>query len=162
MDDILIKSNQHWILRVSDGNNFRNSKYPFWGVKRGRNDCIKTIVLKFTQGDILWFMTNKQYGGKLIGVAEYTCYYDKEDEPLIKVKTYSNNEQNWKGEDDWSIQIHYKNLYMTEKQNIYACIKCAGSILKYTTFIDKIDDNLYEHYKNFKYYAEPKQMNMII
>lgn len=27
---------QHWIIRVNNGENFRNSKYPFWGVKRGR------------------------------------------------------------------------------------------------------------------------------
>jgi hypothetical protein len=37
---------KHWIIRVNDGDNFRNSKYPFWGVKRGKNNCIKTIVEK--------------------------------------------------------------------------------------------------------------------
>jgi len=46
-------SQQHWIIRVQDGGNFRNSKYPFWGVKRGKNNCIKTIVNnKFKKGDI--------------------------------------------------------------------------------------------------------------
>ena len=35
-----------WIIRVNDGENFHNSKFPFWGVKRGRGGCIKTIVKK--------------------------------------------------------------------------------------------------------------------
>ena len=54
---------KHWLIRVQDGENFRNSKYPCWGVKRGNQDCIKTIVNKFKKGDILWFMTSKKYGG---------------------------------------------------------------------------------------------------
>ena len=70
----------HWIFRVNDGENFRNSKFPFWGVKRGRNNCIKSIIQKIKLGDILWFMTSKPYGGKLIGMAEFTGFYDRNDE----------------------------------------------------------------------------------
>jgi hypothetical protein len=70
---------KHWLIRVQDGENFRNSKYQFWGVKRGSGGGIKTIVNKIQKGDILWFMTSKQYGGKLIGMCEYTCYYDRDD-----------------------------------------------------------------------------------
>ena len=58
---------KHWLIRVQDGENFRNSKYQFWGVKRGSGGGIKTIVNKIQKGDILWFMTSKPYGGKLIG-----------------------------------------------------------------------------------------------
>ena len=126
----------HWIIRVGDGKNFRNSKFPFWGVKRGRCNCIKTIVKKIKQGDILWFMTSKKYGGKLIAMGEYTHYYDRKDEPLIKINTFSNIEQNWKGNDEWDIQIHYTNLYITEKQNLEACIQCGAIIMKYEKFID--------------------------
>ena len=150
------QESKHWIIRVKDGVNFKNSKYPFWGVKRGNHGCIKTIVNKIKKGDILWFMTSKKYGGKLIGMSEYTYYYDRQDEPLISMNTFSNKEQNWEGDEDWDIQIHYENLYITEKQNIEASIQCGGIILEYETFKDKILDNLYEHYKNFKYYAEPK------
>tara|TARA_B110000902_G_C14157421_1_gene531964 strand:- start:392 stop:850 length:459 start_codon:yes stop_codon:yes gene_type:complete len=146
----------HWLIRVKDGENFKNSKYPFWGVKRGHGGGIKTIVNKIKIGDILWFMTSKKYGGKLIGMSEYTSYYDRYDEPLISIHTYSNIEQNWKGDEDWSIQIHYTNLYSTEKQNIGAVIQCSGVILKYETFKDKGLPDLYKHYKNFKYYAQPK------
>ena len=147
---------KHWLIRVQDGENFRNSKYQFWGVKRGSGGGIKTIVNKIQKGDILWFMTSKQYGGKLIGMCEYTCYYDRDDEPLIPIHTYSNNEQNWKGDEDWGIQIHYTNLYITEKQNLGAVIRCGGIILEYETFKDRGLPDLYNHYKNFKYYAEPK------
>ena len=151
-----IQESKHWLIRVQDGENFRNSKYPFWGVKRGNHGCIKTIVNKIKKGDILWFMTSKKYGGKLIGMSEYTCYYDRDNEPLIPIHTYSNREQNWKGEENWSIQIHYQNLYITEKQNIKAVIQCGGIILEYETFKDRGLPDVYTHYKNFKYYAEPK------
>ena len=150
---------KHWLIRVNDGENFRNSKYPFWGVKRGKGGSIKTIVNKIKKGDILWFMTSKKYGGKLIGMSEFTNYYDKQNEPLIRVNTYSNKEQNWKGTDNWDIQIHYKNLYVTEKQNIEASIQCGGIILEYETFRERGLPDLYNHYNNFKYYAEPKIFN---
>tara|TARA_X000000368_G_scaffold273564_1_gene216920 strand:+ start:275 stop:745 length:471 start_codon:yes stop_codon:yes gene_type:complete len=147
---------KHWLIRVQDGENFRNSKYPSWGVKRGRGGNIKTIVNKIQEGAILWFMTSKKYGGKLIGVCEYTGYYDRDDERLIPMYTYSNNEQNWKGDADWDIQINYTNLYITEKQNLGAVIQCGGIILEYETFKDRGLPDLYNEWKNFKYYAEPK------
>jgi hypothetical protein len=146
----------YWIIRVNDGENFRNSKHPFWGVKRGKNGCIKTVVTKIKHGDILCFLTSKPHGGKIIGMGEYCGFYDRHDEPLVKINTKTNEEQNWKGDEAWDIQIHYSQLYITEKQNITGCIQCAGNILQYERFKDKINSNLYEHYKNYKFYAEPK------
>lgn len=146
----------HWIFRVNDGNNFRNSIYPFWGVKRGKNGCMKTIITKIKPGDILWFMTSKAFGGKLIGMSEYCGFYDRNDEPLLHINTKTNEEQGWKGDECWDIQIHYFNLYITEKQNITACIQCGSNILEYETFKHKISSDLYEHYKNYKFYSEPK------
>ena len=46
----------------------------------------------------------------------------------------------------WNIQIHYKNLYITEKQNIRAVIQCGGIILEYETFKDRGLPDLYYHY----------------
>ena len=90
-------------------------------------------------------------------MSEYTCYYDRADEPLIPVHTYSNKDQCWTGEGLWSIQMHYKNLYIiTERENIKGVIQCAGSILEYDTFKDKGLPDLYNHYNMFKKYAEPK------
>lgn len=149
-----------WIIRVNDGKNFRNSKFPIWGVKPGRGGCIKTIVeKKMREGDILCFMTNKKYGGKIIGMSEYCGFYDRDDEPLIKINTVTNKEQNWEGDQKWSIQINYCNLYITEKQNITGCIQCGGIILEYEKFKDKIHGDLYVHHENFEFYAEPKIFN---
>jgi hypothetical protein len=117
---------------------------------------MKTIVTKIKQGDILWFMTSKLHGGKLIGMSEYIGFYDRNDEPLLQINTKTNEEQNWKGNDSWDIQIHYCNMYITEKQNITGCIQCGGNILEYETFKHKINGDLYEHYKNYKFYAEQK------
>lgn len=144
----------HWIIRVGDGENLKRSKYPFWGVKRGLNNNVKSIVKKFKEGDVLWFLTNKKFGGKVIKMAEYDKFYDRQDEPFFTINTYSNIEQNWIGDDSWDIQIHYKNIYMTEKQNIDISIQCAANILKYETFKDRIKYNLYEEYNNFIHYAE--------
>jgi hypothetical protein len=145
----------HWIIRVADGANFRNSKMPFWGVKRGPGGGIKTIVKKMKPGDVLWFMTAKAHGGKMIGMAEYDKFYDRADEPLLPIHTTSNEEQGWDGDDDWDIQMHYFNLYNTEKQNITACINCPATIMQYDTFKDKVNGDLKIHYDGFKFYAEP-------
>jgi hypothetical protein len=150
--------NTHWIIRVSDGINFKKSKYPFWGVKR--KGGIKCLVEQMKKGDILWFLTNKTYGGIFIGMAEFVCFYDRKDEPLIQINTYSNEEQGWLGNEDWDIQIHYTNYYNTERQNITAIIPCSAVIMNYNNNVfvfNRIQDNLFEHYKNFVYYAEPKE-----
>ena len=145
-----------WIFRVGDGVNFKNSKQPFWGVKRGKNGCIKTVVKKLNVGDVCIFLTSKSYGGNVIGIAEYTGFYDREDEPLIPIHTSTNEEQNWIGDDPWDIQIHYTNLYLTEKQKITACIQCGGIIMEYSKFQDNFNGDMRIHYANFKLYAEPK------
>ena len=145
----------HWIIRVGDGINFKNSKYPFWSIKKGYGGGIKTLASKIKRSDILWFVTNKKYGGYLIGMAEFINMFDKDDEPLVEINTHSNLKQNWVGNDTWKLQLNYKNLYNTEKQKIQCIIQCASNILNYETFKEKIRDNLYEHYKNFIYYAEP-------
>jgi len=147
---------KHWLIRVQNGENFRNSIHDFWGVKRGSGGGIKTIVEKMKPGDILWFIKSLKYGGNISGMAEYTRWYDRDMEPLVPIHTYSNKDQNWKGDEDWSIQIHYKNLYITEKQDIKAVIQCAGTILDYDTFKERGLPDLHYHYKMFKFYAEPK------
>ena len=151
---------QYWLIRVGDGKNLRNSNYPFWGVKQR----FKGNVNKMRAGDVLLFITSKQgdESGKVIAMGEYTEYYDRHEEPLLQIHTKTNVEQNWTGGEDWSIQIHYKNLYITERQNIKVCIAHPSVILNYETFKSKINDDLIEHYKNFKYYTEPKEFSKIM
>ena len=80
-----IIENQHWIIRVDDSINFKNSKKSIWGINRGNNNIKSIVQNKLKEGDILWFLTPEQYGKKVIGIAEYTHYYDSEEEPLIKL-----------------------------------------------------------------------------
>lgn len=150
---------KHWLIRVKDGENFRKSKYPFWGVKRGKYNCLKSLVKKISKGDIIWFFTNSDHGGKAIGMAEYVEFYDREDEPLFPINTFTNIEQGWEGDGEWDLQLHYTNLYNTEKQDIKIRIQCANTVLVYDTWKDKIKDDLILHYNNFKFYAEPIKKN---
>jgi hypothetical protein len=148
-------NSKHWLIRVKDGINFKNSKYNIWGSKRGRHDCIKTIIKKIKPEDILWFFTSKNFGGRCIGMAEYTNFFDRNDEPLVSFHTYGNKELGWNGDEEWDIQLHYKDLYITEKQDIKIVIQCAGTVMEYDTFKKKIKDDLYMHYKNYCFYCEP-------
>ena len=143
---------RHWIVRVKDGENFRNSKFPFWGVKRGhgREGAIKTIVRKIKPGDILWFLCSKDYGGKFIAVSEYSGFYDRRDEPFLPVNTLSNEEQGWRGNEAWDIQMHYSNIHKIEHLNRTEIIKCGGTILEYNTFKNKMDTDLHQLYKKLK------------
>ena len=159
MDNIDYKNDtdkNHWIIRVADGKNFKNSIHPFWGIKKGRHGCIKSLFInQVKEGDILWFCTNKANGGKAIGMAEYTRFYDRDDEPLIKINTYSNKDQGWEGDDDWSLQIHYIKLYNIENQNIKVILTGPSPIIKYKPYKEhqKNIDNLYKHYKGFSFYG---------
>ena len=67
---------------------------------------------------------------------------------------------------DWSIQIHYKNLYNTEKQNLKMILQCGAVIMEFTqvnkngepSIFARLGDKcpkLYTHYQNYKFYAEP-------
>jgi hypothetical protein len=143
----------HWILKVADGENFKNSKIPFWGLKAGKNDVVKNSALKIKEGDILWFLCNKSNDNKIIGMATFTKLLDKRDELLIQIKTTSCIEQGWDG-DDWDIELHYTNLYNTEKQNIKIDEKLGQfPITNYYNNKDKINEDLEKHYNGFKYYG---------
>jgi len=140
---------EHWIIRVGNGKNFKNSKYPFWGLKSG----IKNQSLKINEGDILWFLSNKSNDNKIIGMATFTKLLDKRNEPLIQIETHNCIEQGW-DDNVWELELHYTNLYYTEKQNIKIDAKLGQNpILNYNKNIDKIKVDLYNHYNGFKLYG---------
>lgn len=153
--DTIINNPELFIIRVGNGRNFKNSVNPFWGVKRGAGGGIKTIVEKIPIGAILCFFTSKEYGGNIIGMAEYTGLYDRSDEPIHPFYTCTCDAQGWVGEDDWALQLHYTNLYNTERQQIKICLQWGGIIGEYKTFRDRIADDLYLHYRNFVFYSSP-------
>jgi hypothetical protein len=134
-----------YIIRVMDGFNLRNSKYPYWGVKRTGGQ--KSIVQKMEKGDVLCFLTSKPNGGKVIAMAKFTAYYDREDEPLIPVNTVSNEEQGWVGGQAWDIQIHYDLLRYTDDYDIQGCIAHPASILKYDSYKEHFNQDLFAMYE---------------
>ena len=146
----------HWLIRVGDGYNLKHGKHAIWGVKRGKNDSVKSRIQKnFNSGDIIWFITNKEHGGKIIAMVEYIHFYDREEETLININTITNEEQGWKGDALWDIQINFKNYYDVEKHNFDISIACAANILSYTTFKEKgkISHDLEMEYQLIKKYA---------
>ena len=145
---------KHFVINVGNGVNFKASLHPVWGMDRGVNDHIqKYIVNNFKVGDILWFCTNK---GQTVGMGEYKCFFDKKDEPLIKLNTYESNEQNWIGEGNCDIQIHYINFYDTQRQDIKVHAPNNFPISIHTSTCEDKSDDLYKHYEGFKMYGSPK------
>ena len=167
-----------WMVRVNDGENFRaSSRFNMWGMisttKAGKKvGDITTIKNRWEQGDILCFITNKQNGGKIIAIAEYDNYYERKEEVLAHVNTYSNLDAGWAGDDDWGFQITYKNLYMgiaVDKHHFGVSMQKAGSTCPFNQeIVNKFKDpnNLYfkcsdsvlavsDHYAMMKIYAEP-------
>ena len=144
-----------FIIRVGDGNNFENSRHPIWGLKSIHKGMVKNIK----KGDTIAFLQSKNYGGRILGFAEFVKWDNRIYEPLLSINTYSNEEMGWEGNEDWNIQIHYKNLYISKKVNIQVIIQCGATILNYKTFKDKNQDlpDLYHHYNNLKIYAETKK-----
>ncbi len=122
----------HWIIRVKDGQNLLNSTYPIWGVK----SAVKGHVKKLQKGDFLWFLTNKNCGGKFIAVAQYTEYFIRNAETLIQQKTFTNEDMNWTGDEDWCIQLHYINMQKLEQteKNMDISISCPAVIMNYQKF----------------------------
>ena len=144
---------EHWIICVGDGKNFKNSKYPFWGLKSGKYNNIKNKALTINEGDILWFLCNKSNDNKIIGMATFTKLLDKRDEPLLQIETCSCIDQGWDN-DVWDIELHYTNLYYTEKQNIKIDAKLGQfPIRNYNSNRAKIKEDLYNHYNGFKLYG---------
>lgn len=149
----MITDRQHYIVRVGDGVNFLASRENFWGFNK-KEPGMKTRIKKLKNGDVLYFITSKKFGGNVIGIGEYTgTFYDREDEPLLLIHTKSNKEQGWDGDDEWKLQVHYRNLYLPKMIKINCIVSCASSLLSYRTFKDRINEDLPLHWNMFKKYG---------
>ena len=151
---------QHWLLRVGDGENFKNSsKLRIWGIK-ATPKCGEPFIKNVRKNDILWFVTNKSKG-LLIAVATFKSSNERELGPLISI-TRTNRELNWSGGDDvdtgdddydggWNIEIHYKDLYNITSCNLLSKILSPLTIRKYNP--EKCHVDLKSEYPNIKKYA---------
>ena len=148
------------MIRVGDGDNFKNStRHCTWGFKKSGGQLGK--VKKIKAGDLLCFSTSNKHagGGYIIGIGVFVESYDRDDEPLIKINTKTNDELGWSGTENWAIQIKYKNLVNTSGREFMKTIyRSSGSICNYDKLIAAEkhtlpDEEIRVLYKNFLKYG---------
>ena len=122
-------STTNWLLRISDGENFRrSSKSKIWGIK-SPPPAGKHFVNNVKQGDRLWFVTGKSHG-MTIAVATYKHHKARELGPLVNV-SMTNEELGWTGPDDWDTEVHYTDLYDISECDLLTRIEGPLTIRKY-------------------------------
>ena len=139
LDEILIMkemkilaSKNHWLLRIGNGNNFKNSsRFNIWGVKQTTNS--KSFEKLVKKGDVLWFIVSRN-NGQAIAFAEYINHNER---------TKTDQELGWESEPNshnWTIEINYENLTNVEDKNLYTCI--VGQNVNIRKYNDKCKINL--------------------
>ena len=130
----------HWLVRIGDGNNFKNSsKSNIWGVKSTKNVINFENLVKC--GDVLWFVVSNN-NGKVIAFAEYVSH---------NKRTKTNEELGWEinnNSSNWDIEINYKNRMDVEKDNYLTCI--LGQNVNVRRYNNKCKINLPQIYKGLK------------
>ena len=145
----------HYILRVGDGNNFKNSSnVSIWGVK-SRN---KSFLKKVKEGDKLWFIKNKEkgdiYNGKTIAVAEFVSKNERVIGPLISI-TPNNDELGWDDKGEFcDVEIHYNNLYNLTDCNLFTGQNNQTTICEYDNIKDGLLVNLIVEYEYISKYSK--------
>jgi hypothetical protein len=118
---------KHWLLRIGDGNNFKNSiQHNIWGLKEINS---KSFIKEVKENDVLWFIPTNS-NGLLAYVAEYKCSYKENDAN----NTYDINNLWHKYadySDTWNIIIEYKNLKNISNRNILSNIKGNSTLRRY-------------------------------
>jgi hypothetical protein len=148
-DILMIESKTllHHVVNVKTGYNFKMGKYPFWGMS---SDYRLYIANFMNPGDVIWFCTETGNDTlKVIRMAEYTHYHDVINEPLFRLNIIEREKQNWDENVMNDIQIHYKNIYDTGKQNIF--IKYSETDI--FAYSNDYGGELYKHYGGFIYYG---------
>ena len=142
------KTSLHHIINVGNGNNYRKSVYPFWGLSKNTRNYIRNFM---NVGDVLWFCQDFGKDLKVIGMAEYTHKYDIMDEPLIPMNIIEREKQNWDSTVSNEIQIYYKEIYDTSRQNL----RIEKTDQEIFTYSNEYGGDLYKHYGGFKFYGKP-------
>ena len=127
-----LDSKNHWLLRIGNGNNFKNSsRFNIWGVTQTTNS--KSFEKLVKKGDVLWFIVSKK-NGQAIAFAEYINHNErtKTDEELgWELETNSRN---------WTIEINYEKLTNVEDKNLFTCI--VGQNVNIRKYNEKCKINL--------------------
>lgn len=148
--------NNHYILRVGNGENFINGNTRcLWAVK----DSHKSFLEKVKKGDKLWFIRSKTpedtHSGKIIAVADFEYKNERIVGPLVSF-TPSNEELNWTGSEGGfcNIEIHYTNLYNLTALKLYSGQRGQCVVVNYNNIKEKLLVNLIEEYERIVYYSQ--------
>ena len=150
---ISTKMTTDWLLRCSDGGNFkRSSKHGIWGIQTTKNRNGVHFINNVKPGDRLWFIKSNSRG-KIIAVATYRSNNKREIGPLLDI-TMTNQELGWYGSGTkWTAdtEVHYTNLYGLNKCELLTHIKGNASIRR---FNEKCRVNLPVEYSNIMRYSK--------
>ena len=122
----------HWYVRIHDGKNFKASmKKGLWALKSFACDG-KCFLSNAVEGDILWFILGKPYGGKIYAVATFVKTVKRETGPLISV-TLTDEDIGWEAGpngSNWDTEIHFNESYLIESLHLIHNAKCQSSIFR--------------------------------
>ena len=140
---------KHWLIRVGDGENFKNSsKHGIWGCKSSTS---KTFLKDIAIGDKLWFITNKSQG-QIIAAATFESHNKRILGPLVKL-SMSDEELKW-ANTEFDTEIQYSNLYNLNECKLNINIKSTILITKYINDTNKYDIDLSQEYKYIVKYSK--------
>ncbi len=116
--------NSNFIIRISDGENFKRSvTKKIWGIKTKTTDnkTINSNIYKLKPGDKLWFAKSGK-DNKIAYIATFVKAAPRQLGPLIDI-SLNNNEIGWvdpqpNGVCDWDVELHYKDLYYVSDLNL--------------------------------------------
>ncbi len=152
---LLLKMAQHYILRVGNGKNFVNSSHLGIWVVKSKN---KTFLASVKEGDILWFVRNKEScdisTGKVIAVVQFVSANKRNiGGPLISI-TPDNDELGWdEMGGDCDIEIHYNNLYNLTNCSLYTGQNNQTTICAYENVKERLLVNLIVEYEYIVRYS---------
>ena len=140
----------HFLLRIGDGNHFRNSSSKsIWGIT-SKYSFAKGFISRVKEGDKLWFVQSNSKG-KIVAMATFTEIKNRIIGPLVSL-TETNEELGWtETYGEWDIEVHYKDLYDLSSCELYSEIKGPGSIYSYS---EKCKINLPNEYLHIVRYLK--------
>jgi hypothetical protein len=143
---------KHYILQVSDGENFvKGNSRCLWYVRLR----YKTFIEKAKEGDKLWFIRSKQSEdlqlGKVIAVADFVSKnkITNEDNEIKKTLNFTGKQGGL-----CNIVIHYTKLYNLTALDLYLGQKYQITIVEYDNVKEKLLIDLVYEYKKIVLYSQ--------
>ena len=141
----------YWYVRIHNGKNFNASmKMGLWALKSFASDG-KCFLSNAVEGDILWFIKGKPYGGEIYAAGTFVKTITRPLGPLISV-TMTDDEIGWESGPNgssWDTEIYFNNLYVIESLHLAHKAKCQSSIFR----VRESEINLDTEYANIVKYC---------